>query len=121
MKDIIRNGEEYAAILIQEIADFELTAPEEDKLDSRLVEYWCEEIKTFADQTWQEYILGTRDSYKFDEEEMGNLYQKAHYKFVGDLLGDMVDKELIKAGVSEDGEIVYSLTENGKNYIERIK
>jgi hypothetical protein len=111
----ISSGQDYAQLLINNLIEGELEVPEEERMDSRFLLYWCEEISTFADQTWQDYILGNRESYKFQEEEIRKLFEKAGLRYASDLLDGLVDKEMVQVGVRQDGELVYSLTEKGKD------
>lgn len=116
-KDNIKSGQDYAKVLIDIIVEGELSYPRKDRMDSRLLNYWLEEIKNFADKTWHEYITGKRESYLFDEEEMRELYEKAGLRYASDILNGLIDKEMVQVGVSENGEFVYSLTDKGKNYV----
>ena len=113
----ITSGQDYARLLINQIVEGELEFPAEERIDSKLLQYWCEEIEIFADETWQEYIIGKRDTYLFDEDEIRSLYEKAGLKYASDILNELVDKEMIGVGVRGDGELVYNLTDKGKNYI----
>lgn len=116
-KDNIQSGEDYAKVLIDIIVEGELSCPRKERMDSRLLNYWTEEIRIFANETWHKYITGERESYLFDEEEMRKLYENAGLKYASDILNGLIDKEMIQVGVREDGELVYSLTDKGKNYV----
>lgn len=116
-KDNIQSGQDYAKVLIDIIIEGELSYPQKDRMDSRLLNYWTEEIKNFADETWQKYIVGQRESYLFDEDEMKVLYEKAGLRYASDILNGLIDKEMIEVGVREDGELVYSLTDKGRDYV----
>lgn len=116
-KDNIQSGQDYARVLIDIIIEGELSYPQKDRMDSRLLNYWTEEIKNFADETWQKYIVGQRESYLFDEDEMKVLYEKAGLRYASDILNGLIDKEMIEVGVREDGELVYSLTDKGRDYV----
>ena len=62
-KDNIQSGEDYAKILIDIIVEGELSYPRKERMDGRLLNYWTEEIRIFADETWHKYITGERESY----------------------------------------------------------
>lgn len=113
----IQSGEDYARVIIETIIEGELSLPKEERIDSKMLHYWCEEIQIFANETWEEYIIGERDSYLFSEGELRKLYENAGLKYASDILNGLVDKDMIKVGVSENGELVYSLTEKGKDYM----
>lgn len=116
-KDNIQSGEDYAKVLINIIVEGELDLPREDRMDSKMMQYWSEEIKKFANETWHKYIVGDRETYLFDEDEMHKLYENAGLRYASDILNGLIDKDMVEVGVREDGELVYSLTDKGKNYV----
>jgi len=116
-KNNIQSGEDYAKVLIDIIIEGELGLSQKERMDSKMLQYWSEEINRFAKETWYKYILGARESYLFDEDEMHKLYENAGLKYASDILNGLVDKEMVEVGVREGGELVYSLTEKGKNYV----
>jgi hypothetical protein len=116
--DNIQSGQDYARLLINTIFEGELELSEDARMDSRLLQYWSEEIMTYADITWQDYITGKRETYLFDDMEFRQLFEKAGLKYASDILNGLVDKDMIQVGVREDGELVYSLTEKGKKQID---
>jgi len=117
-KDNIQSGQDYAKVLIDAIVEGELSFSRKDRMDSRLLSYWSEEIKIFADKTWHQYIIGKRESYFFNEDEMHKLYEAAGLRYASDILNGLIDKDMIQVGVREDGELVYSLSDKGRDYIQ---
>jgi len=116
MEDNIQSGEDYARVIINTIIEGELDLPREERMDSRMLQYWCEEIQIFANKTWEEYIIGDRDTYLFSESELKKLYENAGLKYASDILNSLVDREMIEVSVAEGGDLQYSLTEKGKKY-----
>lgn len=116
MEDNIQSGEDYARVVINAIIEGELDMPKDQRMDSRMLQYWCEEIQTFANQTWEEYIMGNRESYMFSESELKKLYENAGLKYASDILNGLVDREMIEVSVGEGGDLLYSLTEKGRKY-----
>lgn len=114
----INSAEDYARIVINTIVEGELEIPKEERMDSDLLNYWCDEISKFAEKTWHQYIIGERDSYIFSDTELGKLFENAGYRYASDILDGLVEKEMVAMGVRNDGELVYSVTEKGKDYIE---
>lgn len=112
----IQDGQDYARLVINALFEGEFELPMRERMDPKLLEYWCDEIREFADQTWNEYITGKRESFKFDEEEARKLYEKAGLRFASEILDSLVDKEVVQVSVRNDGELVYSLTEKGKKF-----
>lgn len=115
--DNIQSGEDYARVMINTIVEGESSLPEEERIDVKLLQYWCDEIAIFADKTWNAYIIGERETYIFDDVEFRQLFDNAGLRYASDILNGLVDKDMIQVGVREDGELVYSLTEKGKDHI----
>ena len=114
----ISSGQDYARVITDRLIQTETEVSFDERMDPVLLEYWCEEIREYADVTWNDYIIGKRDSFKFDEDEVRKLYEKAGMRFAADILDSLVDKEMVQVGVRNDGELVYSLTEKGKDYVQ---
>jgi predicted transcriptional regulator len=55
------------------------------------------------------------------EEEFYLVYQNSSAKYINDLLGEMVDKDLLNVDVNEEGEFTYSINENGKQILDNNK
>ena len=116
--DNVQSGADYAKLIIDELISEEDKLTNDKKLPLSLLNYWCEGIESYADETWQDYILGKRESFIFYDDEMQTLYEQAGVRYVGDVLDGLVDKEMVQMGVREDGEIVYSATEKGKQALK---
>lgn len=114
----ISSGQDYARVITDRLIQTETEVSFDERMDPVLLEYWCEEIREYADVTWNDYIIGKRDSFKFDEDEVRKLYEKAGMRLAADILDSLVDKEMVQVGVRNDGELVYSLTEKGKDYVQ---
>jgi hypothetical protein len=118
MKENINSGEDYAKLLINTIVNAEVDLPTDKRMDAGLIKYWCHEIKEYADITWNEYIIGEREDYIFTDTEMMKLFEKAGMRYASDVLDGLVDKEMLEVSVSPEGELLYGLTEKGKDAIK---
>lgn len=118
MLNNINSGSEYARLLIDHIIKGEDNSPINEQLPLNLLTYWCEEIEIYADKTWIDYISGKRDHFSFNEDEFRSLFEKAGMRYSEDVLEDLMDKDMVKMGIREDGEIVYSATEKGKQALD---
>jgi len=117
----IKSGAEYAQILIDHIIEGEKELPTEEQLPINLLTYWCEEIEIQADKAWVDYISGKREHFTFDEDEFREIFEKAGMRYSGDVLEGLVDKEMVQMGIREDGEIVYSATDKGKQALKEYE
>lgn len=114
MEQNFQSGEEYANALIDGIIDMEIKRTFGPPIDERLMVIWAKYIRQFANQTYHEYILGNRDSYMINDIEFKELFNKASLQYTEEIIGDLVDKGALKMSVGDDGEILYSVTEEGK-------
>jgi len=92
-----------------------------ESMDPVFLDYWCHEIDLFVSFCWQEYILGNRDTYHISEDDMKDLYETAGRNYVSEILDGMVDQDILKVSVAENGEMLYGLTEKGKEMAEKVK
>jgi hypothetical protein len=67
---------------------------------------------------WADYEAEEIESYLLSEEDLADSWQKASFIITENALRNLSEFELIKMGVNEDGEIVYSATEKGLEYIK---
>jgi hypothetical protein len=114
----IKSGAEYAQLLINQIIENEKEVPTGEQLPINLLTYWCEEIESHAEITYHEYLTGKRDHFSFNEDEFRLLFDKAGMRYTGDVLDGLVEKEMVQVSIREDGEIVYSATEKGKQTLK---
>jgi len=106
---------EYTDSIINIIIESEeLETP--DVLLDHLREYILEE----CEQKYNNYILGKEETFILTDIEFEQLYKKASLKYIGDILDNLVDKDVVKTSVNENGDILYSLTEQGKHMVEYL-
>lgn len=117
----ITSGQNYAQVLINSILELQAELSEEEKEDPQLLEYVFEEITSLADKTWTRYVVGNRESYKFSTEEMSDLYRKAYERLIDHMLEKLSDKGFVQTSINKDGDIVYGLTEKGKQVVNKKK
>ena len=113
MKKEINSPEEYAQLLVDTLKE---GGAEDDVMPPELIKYWCENVYAAAIKSYNDYLIGKRETFLLDENEMEEAYDKAGMSYVEDLLNGLLDKDMIQAGVNNEGSIVYSLTEEGKKF-----
>jgi hypothetical protein len=111
MEHNINSGQEYAKILVKTLRD----SVEQD-FPAELLIYWCQEVSEMAINSYNQYITGKLDTYLLSQEEVTDAYERAGLRYSQFILNGLVDKDLVQVGVGPDGEILYSLTEKGKQY-----
>lgn len=117
MLENINSGADYAQIIIDTIIEGEKQIPEHAQMPIALLEYLTEEIQTQADIRYNEYIMGKRDTFLFNDVELEEMYNKAGERYVEDMLDGLVDKGMLDMHIGEGGEFLYSLSEEGKQIV----
>jgi hypothetical protein len=120
MLENITSGDDYAKILIESVVESEIDIPTSERMDPDLFIIWKKIIYKESNSKWQDYIIGKNDSYLFSDIEFTETFQKAAQELVSNTLSGLFDKEMVKMSVGDDGEILYSLTEEGKKQAEII-
>ena len=114
----INSGAEYARLVIKTITDEENQLPIGERMPDGILKYLKEFIEAKADAYYTEYILGKRETFLISDVEMMEMFNKAGEAYVGDMLDNLVDKDMLQVGIDENGELVYSLSELGKKVSE---
>ena len=83
-----------------------------------VMNYWIQEVRRVANKSYTEYIMGTRETFILNNEEILETYQKSMDHYVGDILGSLVEKEMVNVSVNESGELVYNLSDKGEGYVK---
>ena len=110
MNHDINSGEDYAKLLTDTLRQADGPLPDE------LVEYWCENVWEMAVNSYNNYVAGKKDDYLLSDEDITEAYERAGIRYTQEILNGMVDKGIVQANVGEGGEILYSLTEEGKKH-----
>jgi len=120
MLENINSGADYAQIIIDKLMEAESEMPTEQQSPIDLLGCWTECIQNKADETYQDYITGKRETYLFTEDEFIKLREEAMGAYVQVLLNNMVDKDVLEVSVDEEGNIMYGLSENGRDLANSI-
>jgi hypothetical protein len=120
MLENILSGDEYANVIIESVLDSDLELPKDQRMDPDFTKVWSKIIRKEANRKWSEYITGKSESYLFNDDEFTETFQKATEELVSETLSGLVEKNLVQLGVGEDGDILYSLTDEGKMEANKI-
>jgi hypothetical protein len=113
MLDNIKSGDDYADILISNMG---LLMEEGMPID--LIDYWAREVRILCNIKYLKYVEGDEESFMLTDDEIMEVYNIATQKLIGDTLGELVDKGMVKMSISENGEVLYSATEKGLDQIK---
>lgn len=114
----ITSGEQYADLLIEEIKYLRSIDEDTNPLEDELIEKWYRYIKKACIKKYREYSKGREENFKLSDGEMEDLYQQAFNDLVNEALETLVDRGDVSLSIGEDGEILYSATEQG---LDRLK
>jgi hypothetical protein len=115
----INSGSDYAQLVIENILETERTLPVDQQMPIDLLTHLTKLVETEADKYYAEYIIGKRETFIFSDVELIDLFNKAGELYVGDILDDLVDKDMLEVSVDENGEFLYGLSELGKQVTEQ--
>jgi hypothetical protein len=110
----INSGNDYAQLLIDSILKAEREIPENEQMPIDLLTIWVEGIQEAAEQSYLDYVTGKRETFLLSDVEMKDLFEEAGRKYVIGLIDNMVDKDILETYVDEEGDILYGLTDKGK-------
>jgi hypothetical protein len=116
----ISSDNDYAQLLIDEILKDESDAPLDKKMPILLLSFWIDEIKTLADITWNQYVIGKRDMYEFDVDEFEQTFDNAGIRYTEELLHGLVDKGMVEVGVGKEGDLLYRATDEGIKTVKNL-
>lgn len=116
----IKSANDYAQLLIEGILEVENLLPPHERLSKEMLGFWFNEIKKTVDITYNDYIIGKRDYYMLDGDEMYQIFETAHTLYVDDVLTGMLNKNLLSMSVGDGGDILYSLSDEGREVIEQM-
>lgn len=115
------SGDDYANLLINSIQQSDLELPEDERMDSDFFQVWSKLVRKECSVKWSQYIIGKSETYLFDDEEFTSTFHKATQELLSETLSGLVEKNLVQLGVGEDGDILYSLTDDGKIEAQKLK
>jgi hypothetical protein len=114
MLENINSGNDYAQILIDAILKTEREIPENEQMPIELLTLWVEGIQEAAEKSYLDYVTGERETFLLSDIEMKDLFEKAGEKYVVGLLNIMVDDDVLETYIDEEGDMLYGLTDKGK-------
>jgi DNA-binding HxlR family transcriptional regulator len=121
MLENFKSGDDYAQTLIQSIVESENNIPKSERMDPELFRIWVKVITKKCNKKWNSYMIGEIEEFLLDEEEFTKTFQQATETMISDTLGDLVDKNMVKVAIDDNGEFVYSLTDQGQEVAKNLK
>lgn len=117
----VNSGSDYAQMLIDNLLETERSLPRDQQMPIDYLTHLTKLIEDKADDYYAQYIVGKRETFMFSDIDMMELFQKASECIVSEAITELLDKDMVKLGVNDQGEIVYSLTEEGEKMSNLLK
>lgn len=107
----INSGDEYADLLIKKLTE---TSPS-SVMEEEMLEYWAVRIRKMCVEKYHKYIIGQEETFMLSDIEMEEAYRLAVEEMVNDSLEELSEKGLLEVSIDDNGEMLYKLSEEGKN------
>jgi hypothetical protein len=111
MLEGITSGHDYGMLIVNALREDNDPMMPEDLLD-----YWCENVYDMAVNSYNDYLTGKTDDFMLTDQDIEKAYDDAGLKYTQDILNSLVDKDMVQASIGKNGDILYSLTDKGRDY-----
>ena len=101
---------------LKEIIDL---VPED--VDLAFVNILQEALRPVVKERWKDYVIGKEDTYFLQEEELEDAWKKASMTMTENSLRNLSELGLIKMSIGKNGEVLYSATDEGLEFIKNMK
>ena len=71
-------------------------------------------------RAWSDYELSIRETYRLSESELEKVWSDTTEETLNNTLAKLSDLGFVTTGVNKDGNIVYSVSEDGREYLQSI-
>jgi hypothetical protein len=89
----------------------------EKEIDKDLEKIFLDFLMESIKNTWILFESNERDTYLLYEDELEEIWKKSTDELIGCILLNLSNKEYIKTSVNSNGELVYSVSEKGAEYL----
>lgn len=112
------NYKDYFLEMRKAIDDADSELPKEKKMEASFKIMFENKLEENVKRAWQEAENIERESYKLSDDELEKVWDDSIIEYTSDLLKNMLEMGLIKMSIREDGEVVYSISDEGKLLLE---
>jgi hypothetical protein len=89
-------------------------------LDKEFIEILRELLYEKCEESFRQYMYGKREDYTINESEFDDAFDRAGEIYFEEIINGMIDKGVFEGVVNEEGEVLYRLTEFGKQQVINI-
>ena len=91
----------------------------EKEIDKDFEKIFLDFLMLSVKNNWSAFESSERSTYLLYDDELDEIWNKAKNEFLGNMIINLSDKELIKTSVNSNGELVYSVSEKGAEYLRQ--
>jgi hypothetical protein len=96
--------------------------PEQKKeMDRDFEKIFLSNLLDKVKQAWEDHESSKRDTHLLSESELNMIWKISQKEIVDNTLNKLSDLGYINTGVNENGDIVYSISEDGMQYLDHLK
>jgi len=88
--------------------------------DTEFEKVFLDNLLTCVISVWNQYELSNRDSYLLTEDELEKVWKNSKDELLNETIIKLSELNYIKTAVNENGEIVYSISELGRQYLNHL-
>jgi hypothetical protein len=70
---------------------------------------------------WRAYSSCQLDNYMLSDEDIDTILKESKDEYIGDTLIRLSEKGFVKMSIGSDGEMLYSISEDGREYLANLK
>lgn len=122
MNNNFNSLEEYRKGLINELTliQKEMDDLDEGKVDEETFKIWVDLLDVMCESNYIEYVNNVREDFLITSDQFTEALEKAQEISINKALASLSEKGLIDVSINENGELLYSLSEEGKEAAKQI-
>lgn len=93
----------------------------EKEMDKDFEKIFLANLLRNVKKAWQDHEYCERDTYLLFEDELDQIWNMSKDEMLSDMLARLSDFGYIKTAVNANGDIVYSVSEEGLDYLHATK
>ena len=98
------------------ISGYNMSQPEKE-IDKDFEKIFLDFLMESVKNNWSSFESSERDTYLLYEDELDKIWNKSKDELLGNMIANLSNKEYIKTSVNSNGELVYSISEKGAEYL----
>lgn len=89
-----------------------------DNIDKSFKSIFYEKLLPVVEKYWTEYLVGNRDSYYLSEDDIELAWKDSFTDIIQNSLNNLSDMGFVNVSVKDNGDIVYSISDKGQDFLK---